>query len=255
MGDDPGVRTVRRGQILEITITREAVANSLDPAAHDALDRAFDQLAENADLRAAILTGSGDRYFCAGQDLKALDAGAPIPLPANGFGGLTGRLRLEKPVIAAVDGLALGGGMELVLACSLAVASTRAEFALSEVLVGMVAAGGGIARLPRRIPPAIAHELILTGRRMSADEAHRWGLISRLVEPGGALAAARSLAESVLAASPTSIRLSLRLMALAEQPPGIAGGDVDSILEELMRSPDTVEALAAFRERRSPHWK
>jgi acetyl-CoA C-acetyltransferase len=252
MNDDRGIVVSRRGQVLEITIARESKANSLDADAHRALDLALDRLMDDPGLRVGILAAGGDRFFCAGQDLTALTPGTPVQLPANGFGGLTSRTSLEKPIVAAVDGLALGGGMELVLACHLAVASSRAQFALSEVLVGMVAAAGGIARLPGRIPPAIAHELILTGRRMGADEALRWGLVNRVVEPGAALDAARELADGILAASPTSVRLSLRLLDLGRRA-GEAGPDPAetlAIMAELMGSADTREALAAFAARR-----
>lgn len=252
-----GVAARRRGQVLEIVIDREAAANSLDPAAHAALARVFDVFESDDSLRVAIITGSGDRFFCAGHDLRSVAAAAPIALPASGFGGLTARTSLEKPVIAAVDGLALGGGMELVLASHLVVAGVHAELALSEVLVGMVAAAGGVARLPRRIPSSIALEMILTGRRMGAAEAERHGLVNRITPRGAALAGAHELADAVLAASPTSVRLSLRLLnqsrASVEGHPDRE--QVEQVLSELLRSPDTAEALAAFSERRPPRWQ
>ncbi|MGE0820042.1 MAG: enoyl-CoA hydratase-related protein [Candidatus Nanopelagicales bacterium] len=251
-----GIRADRQGEVLEVVIDREHAANSLDPTAHAAMAGILDDFEADDRLRVAIVTGVGDRFFCAGHDLKSVDPGARIPLPATGFGGLTARPALEKPVISAVNGLALGGGAELVLASHLVVAAEHAELALTEVLVGMVAAAGGVVRLPRRIPSSVALELILTGRRIGAAEAERWGLVNRVVPRGCALTGARLLADSVLGASPTSVRLSLRLLNLSRARSEVDPDpdEVAQLLDELLASPDTAEALAAFRERRNPVW-
>lgn len=251
-----GIRVERRGDVLEVVIDREHAANSLDPAAHAAMAAVLDDFESDDRLRVAIVTGVGDRFFCAGHDLKSVDPGARIALPGTGFGGLTARPGLEKPVIAAVNGLALGGGTELVLASHLVVVAEHAELGLTEVLVGMVAAAGGVVRLPRRIPSSVALELILTGRRMGAVEAERRGLANRVVPRGGALAGARLMADSIRAASPTSVRLSLRLLNLSRAQSEVDPDPdaVSQLLDELLVSPDTAEALAAFLERRDPVW-
>jgi acetyl-CoA C-acetyltransferase len=156
-----------------------------------------------------------------------------------------------------VNGYAMGGGCEIALACHLVVADATAQFALSEVKVGLVAGAGGLVRLPRAIPPKVATELILTGRRVSATEALGFGLVSRVTEAGGALTGARALAEEILAGSPTSVRASLRIMAETD---GITD-TVDAVthpsgaLDELMVSEDMIEGLTAFTQKRPPRWR
>jgi len=178
-------------------------------------------------------------------------------VPLNGFGGLTGRRNMHKPVIAAVNGFAMGGGFEIALACHLVVADEAAKFALSEVKVGLIAGAGGLIRLPRSIPQKVANEMILTGRRVGAEEARELGVVSRVAPQGQAMAAARELAAEILDVSPTSVRLSLKLM---EQTQGIAG-TVDAVtapndvVDELMTSADAIEGMTAFAVKRKPEWK
>lgn len=249
-----GVR--RDGHLLEITIDRADVRNALHPPANDELDEIFDAYFADDDLWVAILAGAGRESFCAGNDLLYSASGGPLYFPKNGFGGITGRAAMVKPVIAAVNGFAMGGGLELALACHVVVADQAASFALSEVKVGLVAAMGGLVRLPRAIPRHVANEMVLTGRRLSADEALAFGLVNRVVEPGAALDGARTLAAEMLQASPTSIRLSLQMMAEADAiaDPVAAANAPSTALDTLIASEDTREGLLAFAEKRSPRW-
>jgi enoyl-CoA hydratase/carnithine racemase len=260
----PGLREsyehvlVRRdGHLLEVTINRPDRRNCLHPAANAELEEVLDAYFADPELWVAILTGAGDRAFCAGNDLMYMAGGKQVWIPKTGFGGLTCREGREKPVIAAVNGPALAGGFEIVLACDLVVAAENAEFGLTEVKVGLVAALGGIARLPRIIGPTAATEMILTGRRVGASEARELGLVNRLEPEGGALAGARELAAEILAGSPTSVRLSMRAMAAAALEPDCARAarpDPD-LLDELLTSADAAEGARAFAEKRPPRWR
>jgi acetyl-CoA C-acetyltransferase len=247
----------RDGHLLEVTINRPEARNSLHPMANDELDHVFDAYFADPDLWVAILTGAGDRAFSAGNDLAYSASGQPMWVPKNGFGGLTSRRHMPKPVIAAVNGYAMGGGCEIALACHLVVADTTAQFALSEVKVGLIAGAGGVVRLPRTIPPKIATEMILTGRRITAAEALGYGLVNRVTGAGTALDGARALAAEILDASPTSVRISLQVM---EETRGIADA-VDAVthpttaLDDLMTSEDATEGLTAFAQKRRPNWR
>ncbi|MRK00890.1 acetyl-CoA acetyltransferase [Aeromicrobium sp. S22] len=245
----------RDHHVLEVTINRPDVRNALHAAAHVELEQVFDAFEADPELWVAIITGAGKDAFCAGNDLTATTGDLPW-FPDSGFGGLTSR-RLRKPVIAAVNGAAMGGGFEIVLACTLAVADESATFALPEVKVGLFAAAGGVVRLPRAVPEKVANEMILTGRSIGAEEAIQLGLVTRTVPKGDALAAARRLAQEVVAVSPTSVRLSLEAM---EQTRGIADPveaarhETDA-MDQLLISEDTLEGIMAFGEKRAPQWK
>ncbi|GAB3472877.1 acetyl-CoA acetyltransferase [Nocardiopsis coralliicola] len=260
-GDSAGgyefLRVRRDGRLLEVAIDRPEARNSLTPEANAELDEVFDAYFADPGLWAAILTGTGGAAFCAGNDLTYSASGKPVWVPKNGFAGLTSRRGMHKPVIAAVNGFAMGGGCEIALACHLVVADTTASFALSEVKVGLVAGAGGLVRLPRAIPRAIATEMILTGRRISAEEAHRLGLANRVAPAGKALEEAREVAAEIIAASPTSVRASLQIMAETE---GIADtlaavGHPSPALDALMVSEDMAEGVTAFAAKRPPQWK
>jgi acetyl-CoA C-acetyltransferase len=233
------------------------VRNSLHPMANEELAEVFDAYFADPDLWVAILTGAGDRAFSAGNDLVHSASGKPAWVPLSGLAGLTGRGHLPKPVIAAVNGFALGGGCEIALACSMVVADSTAHFGLTEVRVGLVAGAGGLVRLPRAVPRKLATEMILTGRRLSAAEALEVGLVNRVVEAGTALDGARGLAAEVLAGSPTSVRVSLQIMAETD---GIAD-TADAVafpstaLDDLMVSEDAVEGMTAFAQKRAPRWR
>ena len=247
----------RDSHLLEVTINRPESRNSLHPMANDELDHVFDAYFADDDLWVAILTGAGDKAFSAGNDLVYSASGRPMWAPKNGFAGLTSRASMPKPVIAAVNGFAMGGGCEIALACHLVVADATARFALSEVRVGLAAAAGGLIRLPRTVPPKVATEMILTGRRLSADEALAYGLVNRVVPAGAALEGARALAAEILEGSPTSVRISLRVM---EETRGIADvmdavNHPTSAFDELMASEDAIEGLTAFAAKRRPQWR
>ena len=247
----------RDGHLLEVTINRPEARNSLHPMANDELDEIFDAYFDDPDLWVAILTGAGTQAFCAGNDLVYSASGKPMWVPQNGFAGLTSRPNMTKPVVAAVNGYAMGGGCEIALACHLIVADETAQFALSEVAVGLVAGAGGVIRLPRTIPPKVATEMILTGRRIGAGEAVDRGLVNQVTPPGEALDGARALAARILAGSPTSVRISLGLMAEAAGVPDA----VDAVrrrsrlVDELLATEDAVEGVTAFAQKRLPVWR
>ncbi len=252
----------RDGHLLEVTINRPEVRNALHPPANDELDEIFDAYFADPDLwvailTSAILTGAGEQSFCAGHDLAYVASGQRVWVPLNGLAGLTSRARMPKPVIAAVNGLAEGAGCEIALACHLVVADAGAGFGLSEVRSGQVPGAGGLVRLPRTIPEKIATELIVTGRRMGAAEAQRWGLVNRVTEAGAALAGARELAAEILAGSPSAVRSALAIMADTR---GI-GDTVSAVLstgdalEDLMLTDDAAEGLKALAEQRTPQWR
>ena len=247
----------RDGHLLEVTINRPEARNSLHPMANEELDHVFSSFFAADDLWVAILTGAGDKAFSAGNDLAYSASGKPMWVPKNGLAGLTSRRDMPKPVIAAVNGYAMGGGCEIALACHLVVADATAQFALSEVKVGLIAGAGGLVRLPRIVPPKVATEMILTGRRITASEALGYGLVNRVTEAAGALDGARALAAEILDGSPTSARLSLRVMAETRGIPDVidAVTHPSSAVDELMISEDMIEGVTAFAAKRPPRWR
>jgi acetyl-CoA C-acetyltransferase len=247
----------RDGHLLEVTINRPDARNSLPMRAHHEMSDIFDAFEADPALWVAIVTGAGDRAFCAGADLKTAGKGDRT-MPHGGFAGLTSRIK-QKPVIAAVNGFAFGGGFETALACDLVVADPAATFALSEVRVGLFAGAGGIIRLPRQLPRKLAMELLLTGRPIDAPTAHHHGFVNRISEPGKALEAARQLASEILSVSPTSVRLTLQVL---RETDGIADADLaarealhTSAIDTLTMSEDMVEGTTAFAQKRPPAWK
>jgi len=250
-------RYERRGHILTVTIDRPQVLNALNPAAHFELAHAFDLYAADPDLHVAILTGSGDRAFCVGTDLKELSRTGDHHKPPSGFGGLTTRFDLFKPVIAAVNGLCIGGGAELVAACDLAVTSDSASFGLPEPLVGLAALGGGaLQRLAREMPMKDAMMLILTGRRIDAQEARRISLINEVVPHQELMPAAYALAERVLACAPLAVQASKQVMLQSLGMPDLqtAMGATYEAAEKMLASQDAIEGPLAFAEKRKPVW-
>ena len=250
--------TVRRdGHLLEVSINRPEASNSLTPMANEELGEIFDAYEASPDLWVAILYGAGGAAFCAGADLKYASSGKPVWLPKQGFGGLTHRRR-SKPVIAAVNGFAMGGGLEICLACDIVVADETSRFALSEVKVGVIAGAGGLVRLPRQMPRKKAYELILTGRKFSASDAERWGVVNEVVATGQALERAREIAAEIMEASPTAVRLSMKAMQQADMWP-VATDALEnrdrSVIDELLTSEDFFEGPAAFAQKRKPRWK
>ncbi|MFT4087637.1 MAG: acetyl-CoA acetyltransferase [Gordonia sp. (in: high G+C Gram-positive bacteria)] len=245
----------RDGRVLEVTINRPEARNALNSKTNAELDEIFDAYFADDGLWVAILTGAGDKAFSSGNDLAAGPSGA-LAVPANGFGGLTSRRELPKPVIAAVNGYALGGGLEVALSCHLIVADETASFGLPEVKVGLAAAAGGLVRLPRAVSPALARDMILTGRRLSASEALDAGLVSRVATKGELMSLAREVAAQVLAASPSAVRASIATMASADAQPDTvtAVRDSISVLDEVLVSQDTAEGIMAFLGKREPRW-
>ena len=250
------VKVERRGNILEVTMNRPESRNSLHPPAHEELDEIFDAYFADPTLWIAIITGAGKEAFCAGNDLK-YSSQKPVYLPKNGFAALTTRGNRTKPIIAAVNGFAMGGGLEICLVCDLIVADTNAKFSLPEVKVGLFAGAGGLVRLPRRIPKIIATEMILTGKRIGPEEAKSLGLINRITPAGAAMEGARALAAEILEGSPTSVRLSLQVMNDTEKMPDelAAARWRHPATDELMSSEDAMEGPLAFAQKRKPKWK
>jgi crotonobetainyl-CoA hydratase len=252
-----GVRTEVRGAVLEVTIDRPP-ANAIDATTSRELGEAFAGLRDDPTLRAAIVTGGGDRFFSAGWDLKAAAAGDDEDFGPGGFAGLTELFDLDVPVIAAVNGMAAGGGFELALACDLIVAVPDAELFVPEVNLGFVPDAGGVVRLPRRLPRALAMELLLTGRRMGADEAHRHGLVNRVVEPDDLMTTARDLADRIAAAAPLATRAVKAVVRAAE---GLGTQEAKAALRatpayrEMLASADAAEGPHAFAEGRPPVWQ
>lgn len=246
----------RDGNILEVTLSRPESYNALFSAAHFELAEIFDAFEADKDLWVAIITGSGDKAFCSGNDLKVTASGGDMSMPTSGFAGLCSRTDREKPVIAAVNGVAMGGGLEIVLACDIAVASPNATFALPEVKVGLFAAAGGVQRLTRQIGEKAAMELILTGRKIDAEEAAGLGLINSASGEDSAMDAARAFAQTIAGNSPTSIRASKRVLNAVDEL-----GKWDKALElsnaeivKLMKTKDCREGVTAFAQKRKPKW-
>lgn len=243
------------GHVATLTLNRPAQRNAVSPELTVAMDAAMHRLEDDPDVWVAVLTGAGGN-FSAGADLKAIAAGRAHALSTD-VGGFAGFVRYPrtKPVIAAVTGFALAGGMELVLACDLLVAADDASFGLPEVTRGIVAAGGGMFRLPRAIPPARARELLLVGGRLPATEAHALGLVNRLVPADDVLPTARGLADAICANAPVAVRETLALARAAD--------DIDEpeawrlsgeASRRVAQSEDAKEGPRAFAEKRAPKW-
>jgi enoyl-CoA hydratase/carnithine racemase len=250
---DPVLYEVVEG-VAVITLNRPHVRNAINFATAEALAAAFDRLDADPDASVAVLTGAGD-MFCAGMDLKAISSGEPRPFTElRGMFGITAKPP-EKPVIAAVERHALGGGLEIALACDLIVAGEDAKLGLPEVKRGLVAAAGGVLRLPRRIPPAVAMEMVLTGEPISAQTALNLGLISRICEPGQALERARILATVIAANAPLAVKTAKALVNSAADRPLADGFKAQMPLIEAVRnSADAREGATAFVEKRAPVW-
>jgi crotonobetainyl-CoA hydratase len=260
MSTEP-VRLDVDGAVLIVTLDRPK-ANAIDVPTSLALYEAFQRLEADPSLRVGILTGGGDRFFSAGWDLKAAAAGEAVDADhgPGGFGGLTEYFGRTKPVIAAVNGLALGGGLELALAADLIVAAEHAELALTEVRVGLVADAGGLLQLPQRMPQAIARELLLTARRMNAEEAARWGLVNRVVTGAELLDGALELAREICLGAPLAIAAVQEVLE-ATSSLGVEDGFRRlrvgglSSYEQMLHSEDAVEGPRAFAEKRPPRWQ
>ncbi len=247
----------RDGHVLTVTINRPEVRNALHPAANEELTKVFDDFEADPELWVAILTGAGEHAFSAGNDLKVTAAGGALKLPTKGFGGITARYGCWKPLIAAVNGVAMGGGFELALACDLIIAAEEAIFALPEPRVGLAALAGGVHRLPRQIPIKQAMGIILTGRRVPAGEALAMGIVNEVVPRSQLMEAARRWAEMIVECAPLSVRGSkeaaMRGLSIASLEE--ASNTRYEELVKMFKSEDFKEGPRAFVEKRKPRWQ
>lgn len=248
------VLTSVEGNVLVITLNRPEAKNAANKALAEGVAAAIDELESNDDLRCAILTGAGGT-FCSGMDLKAFVTGELPQVEGRGFAGLT-EYRCKKPIIGAVEGYALAGGMELAISCDLLVAADDSKFGIPEVKRGLAAAAGGLVKLPKQIPSRIAMELALTGDFISAHRAYELGLINQVVESGTALTAAKELAAKIAANGPMAVAASKQVVARA------GDWNWDNMMEKqneivmpVFSSEDAIEGATAFAEKRAPNWK
>jgi enoyl-CoA hydratase len=243
----------RDGRVLVVTINRPEARNAVDGATARQLAAAFDHLDEDPDLRAAVLTGAG-QGFSAGMDLKAFLAGDIPFVEGRGFGGFT-QAPPRKPLVAAVEGFALAGGLEMALACDLIVAAEDARLGIPEVTRGLVAAGGGLLRLAQHVPFHVALELALTGAPLPVRRLHDVGLVNRVTRPGQALAEAVGLASVIADNGPLAVDASKRVLRNAAEWGLTHGWDEQQpIVDEVIASADAREGSQAFTERRPPVW-
>lgn len=243
----------RRDGVLVVHLNRSDQRNAINREMSLRLAEAMDLLDSDPTLRVGVLTGRGD-HFSAGMDLKGFGAGESIEVSGRGIGGIT-RGGPKKLLIAAVEGYAIAGGFEVVLACDLVVASETAQFAFPEVVRGLIAGSGGIIRLARRMPEVIAAEVVFTGRRLGAEDARQWGLINRLVAKGEALTEALGLATEISKGAPLALASSKQVLrAAVELTEPSAWRLQDELLARVLGSSDAKEGAAAFSEKRAPVW-
>lgn len=258
--DEPPVRAVVRGAVLEVTLDRPK-ANAVDLATSRTMGDVFKAFRDDPDLRVALLTAAGEKFFCPGWDLKAAAGGDEIDgdYGVGGFGGLQELPHLNKPVICAVNGICCGGGLEIALSADIILAADHASFALPEIRSGTVADAASI-KLPKRIPYHIAMEMLLTGRWLEADEAHRWGLVNRVVPAAELMAEARATADLIASGPPLVMAAIKEVVREAED---MKFQDAlnritkrqFSTIDTLYGSEDMMEGFTAFAEKRDPVWK
>jgi len=255
------LKVTTRGPVLEVVLDRPK-ANAIDAQTSIAMGEAFIAFRDDPDLRVAIITGGGERFFSAGWDLKAAAEGEAVDADfgPGGFAGVTELFDLDKPVIAAVNGYAAGGGFELALACDLIVAADHAAFFLPEATLGIIPDSGGVLRLPRRLPRALALEMLFTGRRMDADEAQSWGLVNAVVPGDELMERSRELAEQVAASAPLALRAIKEVVGATETLPieeayrVMRSGELP-VYKQMLSSEDAEEGPRAFAEKRTPQWQ
>ena len=255
-GNQANITWKTHRNVLIVTIDHQHRRNALNPEAHHCLANIFDEFSSDPKIQVAIITGAGDKAFCSGSDLTVKAGLRRESLPLSGFGGLAERFDLIKPVIAAVNGDAIGGGLEIVLACDLCVAARNARFALPEPRVGL-AAIGGLHRLMRQIPEKYAKELALTARMFSAEDAYRFGLANILCETGAALTQALLLAKEICRGAPLAVQATKQLMdhgrQIAELKQAFAA--TYPAFDRMINSVDADEGRRAFLEKREPRWR
>ena len=248
----------RQGPVTVFTLNRPEVMNAVHSPMHFEMDEALNQFAADPEQWVGIITGAGERAFSAGNDLKWQASGGEMKSPPSGFAGLTLRFDLDKPLIAAVNGVAMGGGFEIALACDIILASEGAVFALPEPRVGLAALAGGLHRLPRAIGLKRAMGMILTARRVTAREGLDLGFVHEVTAPEGLMPAAHRLAMQIGECSPMSIRASKQAVLRGLDEPSleaaIRGQGGYPAVRALFKSEDFVEGPRAFAEKRAPHW-
>ena len=246
----------RDGHVLTVTINRPEVMNALHPLANKELSAVFDRFIDDEDAWVAIITGAGDRAFSAGNDLKHQANDGQLGMIPTGFAGLTSRFENSKPIIAAVNGVAMGGGFEIALACDIIVASERAVFALPEPRVGLAALAGGMQRLPRQIGLKQAMGMLLTGGRVSAQEGLRMGFVNEVTAHEQLLSVARRWADEILKCAPLSVRASKEVATQSlNMPLEESMRTKYPAIDRLVHSEDWIEGPKAFAEKRTPSWK
>jgi enoyl-CoA hydratase len=254
MNDQPAVLTERRERIFLITINRPDQRNAVNAAVARGIADALDELDGDAELTLGVLTGAG-KGFCAGMDLKAFVTGEHPYADDRGFAGITQRASV-KPLIAAIEGFAVAGGLEVALSCDLIVAARGAKLGIPEVKRSLVAAGGALLRLPRALPRNIAMELALTGDPITAERGHELGLVNRLAEPGEAVATALELAEAITPNAPLALAASKRILLEAvDWPDSEFFARQGEISAPVFGSEDAREGATAFAEKRAPMWQ
>jgi enoyl-CoA hydratase/carnithine racemase len=247
----------RRGNVEILTINRPEARNAINGAVSKAMSSIMDELAEDAGCWVVVITGSGEKAFSAGMDLKAFSSGegGDIIGAAGGFGGLTQR-DFPKPIIAAVNGSALAGGLEIMLSCDLVVAADHATFGIPEAKRGLIAGAGGLIRLPKRLPIAIALELAMTGDPIDAERAAALGLVNKVVPADRVLPEAMALAERIAANAPLAVRYSKSVMRQAAELPEAEGWKINGqAVGVVFSSADAMEGPIAFAEKRAPNWQ
>ena len=254
------IRYEKRARVARVTINRPERLNALHPAGSSEMREAFIDFRDDPDMLVAIVTGEGDRAFSAGNDLRYMvehgRPGEPYPAAATiPFGGITSGFTCWKPIIAAVNGHAVGGGLELAMACDIIVAADHATLGAPEARVGVVAAAGGFHRLPRQLPPKIAMGMLLTGKSITAEEAHRWGMVNEVVPLDELMPAAERWASRVIECAPSSVRAHKQMATLGlDLSFEAAMGSRYSEFDRAIASEDFKEGPSAFAEKRRPRW-
>lgn len=253
------IEVIKQNQVTNVLLNRPDAMNAITPKMHHELQDAFDDFSADSDQLVAVIRGAGERAFCAGSDLKNIAAGGFKAYPKSGYAGLIERFDLNKPLIAAVDGFALGGGFEVALACDMIIATHRSSFGLPEPLVGAVALGGGLHRLARQIGLKQAMGMVLTADRVSAEEGFRMGFVNQVVEPNDLDVTVIEVCEKILRCAPLSVAASKEAIMV-----GLGESDVATAMREQenypafykwRRAEDTVEGPKAFAEKRAPNWQ
>lgn len=251
------ITTEKKGHILVVTMNRPEVYNAVHVDMHNEMAACWDAFAADRDLWVAVLTGAGDKAFSAGNDLKATAMGGnKKPMTASGFAGLSSRYDLEKPIVAAINGFAMGGGFETALSCDILIASENAKFALPEVKVGFFAAASGVQRLSRYIGRLAAQEMMYTGRTIMADEALQMGCVNAVVPHDQLMDAAMAKAEELCAVSPSAVKATKRVLNEMMKGDGMQASIAHSreVIAELAKTEDFKEGVQAFVDKRKPNW-